>query len=135
MSSDVRPRTALPEDRARLTRWPGLLTLSLGIVTGPIAMLVNEELIYLTNMWACGTGKQPAMHIVPLICLLVTLGAGFLAWADWVRVGRGVEDEAATIDSRSRFIALGGMAISALSALLILAQWLAIFVFGACMRA
>ena len=64
-----------------------------------------------------------------------TLGAGFLAWRDWDRVGRGVEDEAATIDSRSRFLALGGMAISALSALLILAQWLAIFVFGACMRA
>ena len=112
-----------------------MLTLTLGLVVGPVAVLVNEELIYVTNMWACGTGKQGAMHIVPLICLLATLGAGFLAWADWVRVGRGVEDEAATIDSRSRFMALGGMAISTLSALLILAQWLAIFVFSACMRA
>ena len=112
-----------------------MLTLTLGLVLGPVAVLVNEELIYVTNMWACGTGKQAAMHIVPLICLLATLGAEFLAWADWVRVGRGVENEAATIASRSRFMALGGMAISALSALLILAQWLAIFVFGACMRA
>lgn len=124
-----------PNERARLTRWPGLLSLTLGIVVGPIAVLVNEELIYVTNMWACGTGNQLAMHVVPIICLVVTLGAGFLAWRDWDRVGRGVEDEAATIDSRSRFLALGGMAISALSALLILAQWLAIFVFGACMRA
>jgi len=135
MSSDARPHIAAPDDRARFTRWPGLLTLTLGIVVGPVAMLVNEELIYVTNMWACGTGKQLAMHIVPLVCLLATLGAGFLAWADWGRVGRGVEDEAATIDSRSRFLALSGMAISALSALLILAQWLSIFVFGACMRA
>ena len=124
-----------PNERARLTRWPGLLTLTLGIVVGPIAVLVNEELIYVTNMWACGTGKQLAMHVVPIVCLMVTLGAGVLAWRDWDRVGRGVEDEAATVDSRSRFLALGGMAISALSALLILAQWLAIFVFGACMRA
>jgi len=123
-----------PNERARLTRWPGLLSLTLGIVAGPIAVLANEELIYVTNMWACGTGKQLAMHVVPIICLLVTLGAGLLAWRDWDRVGRGIEDEAATIDSRSRFLALGGMAISALSALLILAQWLAIFVFGACMR-
>lgn len=120
---------------ARFARWPGMLRLSLGVVLGPIAMLVNEELIYVSNMWACGTGKQMAMHIVPLICLLVALGAGFLAWSDWVSVGRGVEDEAATIDSRSRFLALAGMAASALSALLILAQWLAIFVFGSCMRA
>jgi len=124
-----------PNERARLTRWPGLLSLTLGIVVGPIAVLVNEELIYVTNMWACGTGKQLAMHVVPIICLLITLVAGVLAWRDWDRVGRGIEDEAATIDSRSRFLALGGMAISALSALLILAQWLAIFVFGACMRA
>jgi len=124
-----------PNERARLTRWPGLLSLTLGIVAGPIAVLANEELIYVTNMWACGTGRQLAMHVVPIICLLVTLGAGLLAWRDWDRVGRGIEDEAATIDSRSRFLALGGMAISALSALLILAQWLAIFVFGACMRA
>jgi hypothetical protein len=127
--------SADPNERARLTRWPGLLGLTLGVVAGPIAMLVNEELIYVTNMWACGTGKQTAMHVVPLICLAVTIGAGLLAWRDWVRVGRGVEDEAATVDSRSRFLALGGMAISALSGLIILAQWLAIFVFGPCMRA
>ena len=127
--------TAEPNERARLTRWPGLLTLTLGVVLGPIAVLANEELIYVSNMWACGTGGQLVMHVVPLICLIVALGAGFLAWSDWVRVGRGVEDEAATIDSRSRFLALAGMGISALSALVIIAQWLAIFVFGACMRA
>jgi hypothetical protein len=131
----MRTHSIEPNERPRLARWPGLLTLTLGVVAGPIAVLVNEELIYVTNMWACGTGRQLAMHVVPLICVLVALGAGGLAWADWVRTGRGIEDEAATIDARSRFLALTGMAVSALSALLILAQWLAIFVFGACMRA
>jgi hypothetical protein len=128
-------RTTSPNETARFVRWPGLLSLTLGVVLGPIAMLVNEEMIYLTNMWACGTRSQLAMHVVPLICLIVAAGAGFRAYADWNRVGRGVEEKAATVDSRTRFLALGGMAISALSALLILAQWLAIFVFGACMRA
>ena len=52
-----------------------------------------------------------------------------------VRVGRGTEDEAGTVNSRTRFVAMCGMAASALSALVILAQWLAIVVFGACMRA
>jgi hypothetical protein len=124
----------VPDERSYFSRWPGLLSLSLGVLLGPIAVLVNEELIYVTNMWACGTGKQPAMHIVPIVCLVVTIGAGLLARRDWIRVGRGIEEEAATIDSRTRFFALGGMAISSLSALIILAQWLAIFVFGACMR-
>jgi hypothetical protein len=128
-------RPAQPNEKVRFTRWPGLLTLTLGVVLGPITVLVNDELIYVTNMWACGTGGQLAMHVVPLVCFLVASFAGFLAWTDWVRVGRGVEDEAATIDSRSRFLALCGIASSSISALLILAQWLAIFVFGACMRA
>lgn len=112
-----------------------MLTLTLGIVLGPIATLVNEALIYVTNMWACGTGNQLAMHVVPIVCLAVALGAGALAWMDWERVGRGIEDESATIDARSRFLAICGMAASAMSALIILGQWLAIFVFGACMRA
>jgi hypothetical protein len=124
----------VPDERSYFSRWPGLLSLSLGVLLGPIAVLVNEELIYVTNMWACGMGKQPAMHIVPIICLIVTIGAGLLARRDWIRVGRGIEEEAATVDSRTRFLALGGMAISSLSALIILAQWLTIFVFGACMR-
>ena len=111
------------------------MSLSLGLLLGPVAALVNEEMIYVTNMWACGTGSRLAMHVVPLVCLMVTVGAGLLARADWARVGRGTDDDAATIDSRTRFIALCGMAASALSALLIAAQWLAIFVFGACMRA
>lgn len=124
----------VPNESERFGRWPGLLSLSLGLLLGPIAALVNEEMIYVTNVWACGTGSQLAEHVVPLACLAVAVGAGLLARSDWARVGRGTEDGAATIDSRSRFLAIGGMAASALSALLILAQWLAIFVFGACMR-
>ena len=127
-------RRSAPNDSTRFVRWPGLLSLSLGVLLGPVAALVNEEMIYLTNMWACGTGSQLAMHIVPLVCFIVAVGAGLLAYNDWDHVGRGIEDEAATVDSRTRFLALSGMAISAISALLILAQWLAIFLFGACMR-
>ena len=128
-------RSVRPNEQERFARWPGLLSLSVGVLLGPVAALVNEELIYVTNMWACGTGNHFAMHLVAFICLAVVVGAGFLAWTDWVRVGRGTEDEAATVDARSRFLALTGMAVSALSALVILAQWLAVFVFGACMRA
>lgn len=129
--------TTRPEhdEIVRFTRWPGLLRLTLGVVLGPIAALANEELIYVTNMWACGARTQWTMHFVPLVCLLVTVAAGFISWSDWVSVGRGLEEEEATVDARSRFLALAGMGISALSALIILAQWLAIFVFGACMRA
>ena len=127
-------RRDIPNESSRFARWPGMLSLSLGLLLGPLAALVNEGTVYATNMWQCGAGTPLNMHVVALICLAIAIGAGLLARADWARVGCGSESEAATIDSRTRFLALTGMAASALSALLIVMQWLAVFVFGACLR-
>jgi hypothetical protein len=117
------------------TRWPGLLRLSLGVLLGPTVALINQQGIYSVNMWACGRGMRATMHIVPVLCLLVTLWAAWSAYSDWTAVGRGVEDEAATIATRTRFLSLVGIAVSLFSSLVILAQWAAIFVFDPCMRA
>ena len=117
------------------TRWPGLLRLTLGWLVAPIVALANQQLTYTANIWACGQGFHAVIHIVPLLCLIVALGAGLTSYQDWIAVGRGVEDEAATVESRSRFIALLGLAFAAFSALVILTQWLAVFVFDPCMRA
>lgn len=117
------------------TRWPGLLSLSLGVLLGPIMALTNQELIYAANLWACGHGARGTMHIIPLLCLIVAIGAGVTARRDWKAVGGGVHDEDATVEQRSRFVALLGMAISTFSAAVIVAQWAAIVVFEPCMRA
>lgn len=126
-----------PSDRgeAGFTRWPGLLSLSLGLLLGPIVALGNQQMIYSANMWACGNNGWGAMHLIPLLCLIVAIGAGLTARRDWKAVGGGVRDEEATVAERTRFVALCGIFISAFSALVILAQWAAIFVFEPCMRA
>jgi len=116
-------------------RWPGLMSLTLGLLLGPIAALLNQELMYSVNMWACGHHMPAVIHVVPLICLIVAIGAGLVARRDWRVVGAGVEDEEATVDSRTRFIALMGMALSTFSALVIAAMWAAAFAFGPCIRA
>lgn len=117
------------------TRWPGLLSLSLGVLLGPIVALANQQLIYAANTWACGHNAWATMHIIPLLCLIVAMGAGLTAYRDWNATGRGVHDEDATIEQRTRFVALLGMALSTFSAAVIIAQWLAIVFFGPCMRA
>lgn len=132
--------TIHPEDidtarSARFARWPGLLSLSAGVLVGPVVALLNEGLIYVSNMWACGAGTRVALHVVPALCFAAAVAAGLLARADWMRVGRGMQAEDGTVSARSRFLALAGMALSGISALVILAQWLAIFVFGPCLRA
>lgn len=117
------------------TRWPGLLSLSLGVLLGPTVALINQGLIYSANMWACGHGAWGTLHVIPLLCVIVAIGAGLTARRDWKAVGGGVHDEDATVEQRTRFVALLGMALSAFSASVIIAQWVAIVVFEPCMRA
>ena len=120
---------------ARFARWPGLLSLSVGVLAGPVLALVNQESIYAVNMWSCGHGMQAPMHIAPAICLALSIAVAIMAYRDWTAVGRGVEDEHGTIETRTRFLSLLGITISVFSALVIVAQWLAIAVFDPCMRA
>ena len=117
------------------SRWPGLLSLMLGWVLGPVIALVNQQLIYAANMYACGRNLQHTQHIIHALCLLVALGAAWNSYRDWQAMGAGVEDEDATVETRTRFAALVGIIVSIFSALVILAQWSTIFVFDPCMRA
>jgi hypothetical protein len=117
------------------TRWPGLLSLTLGWTLGPVVALLNQQLTYQANMWACGRNQRGVVHIVPALCLIVVIGMAVTSYRDWKAVGAGVEDEAADVPSRSRFLAIGGVIISIFCALVIIAQWAAVFVFAPCMRA
>jgi hypothetical protein len=120
---------------AAFTRWPGLLSLALGWLLGPVVALLNQQITYQADMWACGSNAGASIHLVPFLCLVVTVGAGITAYRDWKAVGAGVEEEAADVPSRTRFLAMGGIGISAFSSLVIIAQWAAVFVFDPCMRA
>jgi hypothetical protein len=117
------------------SRWPGILRLSLTVLLGPTAVLVNQELIYLSNMWACGLHAWAAIHLVPILCLVLCVGAGLTAYNDWRRVGGGLEVEhGSRVISRTRFLSICGMATSTFAALLTIAQWFAVFMFPPCMR-
>jgi hypothetical protein len=127
--------TAGRSGESKFTRWPGLLSLSLGILLGPLIALVNQEAIYSVNMWSCGHGISATMHIAPAVCLAIAIGTAAMAYRDWRAVGGGLEDEDGTVETRTRFLSLLGVTISVFSSLVILAQWAAIFVFDPCMRA
>ncbi len=134
-SFDVVRENAADHGIGAFTRWPGLLSLSLGMLAGPVMALVNQQLIYTANMWTCGRNAQHTAHLIPAACLAVTIGAGVNAYRDWRAAGAGVEDEMDSVASRTRFLAIIGMVTSTFSALVIIAQWAAIFVFDPCMRA
>lgn len=131
-----RPQPEIDGDTVEFfSRWPGMLRLALGLLLGPVAALVSQELIYLSDIWACGLHGWAAIHVVPALCMVLCIGAGLIAYSDWRRVGGGVElEHGSRVITRTRFLAVCGMATSAFAGLVTLAQWLSVFVFGPCMR-
>jgi hypothetical protein len=130
-SSDAPPTAAT----TRFTRWPGLLRLSIDVLGAPVIALINQQAIYSGNMWACGHNAGATLHVAPALCFVAVLLTTIDSWLVYRAIGRGVEDEQGGAETRTRFLAAIGMMIGAISALVVLAQWLAIFTFGACMRA
>ena len=111
---------------------PGLLWA--GVLTGPLAALVQLQTNYALVLWACGAGQTWALHLVALAALLLAAGAGALSLRNWRKTGGGWDDGGAGVAARSRFMSVVGMFVSVISALVIIAQWIAVFVYDPCQR-
>jgi hypothetical protein len=105
-----------------------------GVLAAPIAMLVQLQANYALVLWACSAGREWALHLVALLALLITIAGGLLSWRNWRRTGATWETEGAGVIPRSRFMALVGVLISGLIALVVIAQWIPIFIYGPCQR-
>ncbi|HYE15510.1 MAG TPA: hypothetical protein VD968_13790 [Pyrinomonadaceae bacterium] len=112
----------------------GALALWAGVLAGPTATLVQLQTNYALVLWACGAGREWALHLVALLALLVAVGAGLLSLRNWRLAGGDWEDGGAGVMPRSRFMAAVGMFVSLHSALITIAQWIPIFVYGPCDR-
>src|SRR4051794_10217201 len=97
-------RVVADEVPAHFVRWPGLLSLSLGVTLGPVVALAHQQIVYTVNMWACGRNLHGVLHIIPALCLVVVAGTAFASHRNWNAVGRGVEDEHGGPATRTRFL-------------------------------
>jgi hypothetical protein len=107
-------------------------TSTTGLWVGPLAALANQAVTYALEIWACSRDADTVLYVVNAFWLAVALAATLMAYLRWSRVGRGSDDDGATIPARNRFLALTGIAVSALSALVIVAQLIAVPIFGPC---
>lgn len=111
---------------------PGLLWA--GVLAGPTVALVQLQTNYALVLWACGAGRTWALHLVAVAALALCVGAGLLSFRNWRRAGAVWEDGGAGVMPRSRFMSVVGMFVSTHSALVVIAQWIAVFVFSPCQR-
>ncbi|HYY94841.1 MAG TPA: hypothetical protein VE713_10010 [Pyrinomonadaceae bacterium] len=103
------------------------------VLAGPVVWLLQFQANYTLVSLTCNHGGKWALHAVSVAALGLTAGAGLLAWSNWREVGGDArQNEGASVITRSRFMSVLGLLVSSLFFLVILAQWIASWVFGPC---
>lgn len=92
-----------------------------GILAGPIVWLISFEANYALVPWACIFSTKLALYLVSLVALVISAAAGVLAWREWKALGTEAPAHAGTL-SRSQIMALGGVLLSTMFCLVIVAQ-------------
>jgi cytochrome c biogenesis factor len=121
----VDPRTDVPDAAELRALWAGFLL-------PPTAFLLNLEVAYALVPTACSSQSRLLVHLVHLVCLLIALTGGCFALRLWRFYGETWPGEEGGRVSRSRFMAGIGLLLTALFALVIVAQWIPSVVLNPC---
>jgi hypothetical protein len=98
------------------------LALWTGLLAGPIVWLISFEANFALAPWACVTQGKAALYVVSILALLLSAGSGLLAWREWGELGKESPGDGEGALPRSRVMAIGGVLLSVLFFLIILAQ-------------
>jgi hypothetical protein len=98
---------------------PGLVRLMSGFLLGPLAWFLDLEASYAAVKWACAHDHRDLMLLVPVGSLALVGVAAWLSWSCWTLVRDRAREEGGSVEDRSYFLAIVGMAVNATFALLI----------------
>jgi hypothetical protein len=104
----------------------------IGVLGGPIVWLIFLQVNYMLAPSACLSQNKTMLGIVTIIALFGTIGSAFAACRAWHQAGATSHTEEGGSIGRSRFMALSGIGLSALFALVVLASAIPIIFLGAC---
>jgi hypothetical protein len=112
-----------------------LAALWAGVLAGPIVWAANLETNYALSYVACEQRHSWMLHLTASVSVALIALAAFAAWK---AAPEGSNDEAASIDPREtavlrgRFMAMGGLALCAWFAIVILATDIPVMVLQPC---
>jgi hypothetical protein len=110
----------------------GLVKLLAGFFIGPVAWLLNLQINYSLVKWACASGN---LQVLPLLsaAALVLVGGGIgLSWWCVARLRTQATARGGHVVDRSYFLAVAGLWLNALFALLILTSGSLHFIVSPC---
>lgn len=108
------------------------LALWTGVLAGPIVWLLSFEANYALAPWACIFQAKLALYLVSIAALILCAGSGMVAWRQWTELGREWPGTGGGALPRSRIMAIGGVLLSAMFFLVILAQAIPPVLLDAC---
>ena len=106
---------------------PSSLSLWSGIFAGPIAWIINLQLRYALVTWACERGSRWVLTSIGIPMIAVCAVGAWLSWQ-----GLAIGNEESPYPMRVRFMAVGGMLLSAAFFLTIVAGTIPDFFFRPC---
>ena len=117
---------------ARVGDGTGIAAQWVANLMAPLAALATLQVCYMFVDRACPDGDMLPVHLTALVGVALSLLGAAIGWREWRRRGGAPAGEDGGSEGRSRFLAVTGVANSALAALIITALWSATLFFHPC---
>lgn len=110
----------------------GLMMLIGGLLIGPAIWFVDLQVSYAAVKWACEHDRRGVILALPLASLAIVAGSTWMSWSSWMKLRGTASQQGAHIEDRSYFLALAGLGLNAVFALLILASFAPRYLLSPC---
>jgi hypothetical protein len=110
----------------------GLMMLIGGLLIGPFAWLLDLQISYASVKWACANNKRALLLALPIGSLALLAAGTWMSWSSWTKLRGDASNEGARMEDRSYFLAISGLALNALFALLILTSFVPRYFLSPC---
>jgi hypothetical protein len=114
------------------TRWLTPLPLVMGIVAGPVAWAIDLTSSYALVKWVCDTKHYGVLQFITIASLAAVVGGAVLSWRALARTAHDLPTDGGRPLQRAHFMAILGLAASALFGLQILAGAIPYWTLDAC---
>jgi hypothetical protein len=109
----------------RQERISHIILLWLGLLLPPLAWSMQMGVMYMLQPWECLHPDRVALsHPISLMAIVIAAAGGLVAWRRWQALREPAPEPVEQLRSRGRFMALLGVSLSALFALVIIALWI-----------
>lgn len=104
----------------------------LALIAAPSLALATQSAMYALVTPSCSVQTRIAIHVVAAVSLLLCIAFALMARSAGAPVRFAADDDAAEPPATRHFLAIVAAAVGALSALVVLCMWVAVWILSPC---